>query len=286
MTRRPAVAGMFYEGDAALLQASIERCFTGRLGPGRRPTPREGRAERSVVGLVCPHAGYIYSGAAAAHSYAALADDGLPDVAVILGPNHHGLGEAVAVSTQDKWATPLGEVRLDLDTAAAIIRYSAYARDDDLAHLREHSIEVQVPFLQYIAGDSVEIVPIALAHFDQHSARELVSDLGAAIAKALEGKNAVVIASTDFTHYESATAARAKDTLALERIASLDPEGLLHVVDEHRISMCGVVGTAVMLEACRRMGAGSARVLTYYTSGDVTGDSLQVVGYGAAAIER
>jgi len=285
MTRRPAVAGMFYEDDAASLRRTIEKCFSHRLGPGRLPSSTLAKAARKIVGLVCPHAGYVYSGAAAAHSYAALAEDGLPNTAVILGPNHHGLGEAVAVGTQEKWSTPLGEVRVDLETAEKVAENSSYARKDDLAHLREHSIEVQIPFLQYIGEDSVRIVPIALAHLSRTAALELFPDLGAAIARALEGKDAVVISSTDFTHYESAASARAKDALALDRIANLDPKGLLEVVDEHSISMCGVVGTAVMLEACRMMGARSARILTYYTSGDVTGDTLQVVGYGAAVVE-
>ena len=289
MARRPAVAGMFYEGDEVSLRESIESCFTGRFGPGRlplAPSPPPPLGARHVVGLVCPHAGYVYSGGAAAHSFAALAEDGLPDVAVILGPNHHGLGDAVAVSMDEKWATPLGEVQLDLATARAIVESSVYAREDELAHLREHSLEVQVPFLQYLGGESVKIVPIAIAHLGESAARLLVSDLGSAIAKALAGKSAVVIASTDFTHYESKASAEAKDSLALDRITDLDPMGLLRVVEEKSISMCGATGTAVMLEACKALGATSARTLAYYTSGDVIGDTRQVVGYAAVAVEK
>jgi len=300
MVRRPAVAGAFYEGDREGLVQSIEECFLSRLGPGHPPqSPSQG--ERRVVGLVCPHAGYMYSGMAAAHAFDALAADGLPDVAVILGPNHHGLGEAVAVNTEDAWATPLGTVQVDRETAKAIVDASSYAREDDLAHAREHSIEVQIPFLQYLAlrpgsgqalrpgsgqaGDGVKIVPIAIAHLSESAARALVADLGPAIAAALAGKSAVVIASTDFTHYESKARANAQDSLALEKITALDPEGLLRVVEENSMTMCGATGTAVMLAACKELGAKSARVLAYYTSGDVIGDTSQVVGYGAASIE-
>ncbi|MCX8053144.1 MAG: AmmeMemoRadiSam system protein B [Armatimonadetes bacterium] len=283
MARRPAVAGMFYEADEKSLRESIERCFLGMLGPGRLPASTR-KDERKIIGLVCPHAGYIYSGAAAAHSYLALAEEGLPEIAVILGPNHHGLGEPVAVATDSTWITPLGNARVDTETADAILEHSHYAREDNLAHVREHSLEVQVPLLQYLGGDSIRIVPIALAHMGPTSTRAVVSDLGSSIAKALANKNAVVIASTDLTHYESKAAAQTKDALVLERIVNLDPEGLLRVVEQNSISMCGVVGTAVTIEACKNLGASSARKLAYYTSGDVTGDTKQVVGYAAVAV--
>lgn len=286
MIRRPAVAGMFYDGTEPALRQSITDCFLSPLGP--RSLPHSvGRGERRVVGLVCPHAGYVYSGPAAAHSYSVLAEDGIPEVAVILGPNHHGLGEIVAVSVADKWETPLGLVEVDVPTARAIIEYSAYAREDELAHLREHSIEVQIPFLQYIAAvaqSSIRIVPIAIGHMSYPSSRMLVADLGPAIAEALVDRDAVIIASTDLTHYESKARAQFKDNLAIEQILNLDADGLLRVVEENSISMCGATGTAVMLAACKTLGATSARRLAYYTSGDVTGDTRQVVGYASVAI--
>ncbi|MDH7601459.1 MAG: AmmeMemoRadiSam system protein B [Armatimonadota bacterium] len=286
MIRRPAVAGMFYEADAQALRESITDCFLSQLGPRKLPHPTA-RGERRVIGLVCPHAGYMYSGPAAAHSYGMLAEDGIPEVAVILGPNHHGLGETVAVSTADKWETPLGLIEVDTLTARAIIEYSGYAQEDELAHAREHSIEVQIPFLQYIATvaqRTIRIVPIAIGHLGYSSARTLVADLGPAIAEALVEKDAVIIASTDLTHYESKARAQFKDNLALEQILSLNPDGLLRVVEEDSISMCGATGTAVMLAACKALGATSARRLAYYTSGDVTGDTRQVVGYASVAI--
>lgn len=284
MTRRPAVAGMFYEADRGGLVRSIEECFVGKFGPGRLPKVAEHRSGR-VVGLVCPHAGYVYSGGAAAHAYNALAEDGLPDIAVIIGPNHHALGAAVAISPDAEWTTPLGTLSVDAEVVEAILRLSTFAKKDDRAHLKEHSLEVQAPFLQYIGGSGIKLVPITIAHLSKAEALILITDLGAAIATALDGKSAVIIASTDFTHYESKASAEAKDALAMDHILDLDAEGLLHTVYDHGITMCGVVGTSVMLDAAKRLGATHARKLAYYTSGDVTGDAGQVVGYGAAVVE-
>jgi hypothetical protein len=150
----------------------------------------------NIVGLVSPHAGYVYSGAAAAFAYLALAEDGIPDVAVILGPNHHGMGAPVAVGVEADWETPLGTAAIDKEVARAIVAGSRYASADDSAHYREHSIEVQLPFLQYIGGGSTSIVPIALAHFGQDDAVELASELGAAVATALEGRSGAPRASS------------------------------------------------------------------------------------------
>lgn len=283
--RRPAVAGMFYDADPEALTESIEECFLDRLGPGRLPQISQ-RNERRILGLVSPHAGFMYSGSAAAWAYDALANDGVPDTAVVLGPNHHGLGEVIAVSLADEWITPLGTAKIDRETADAILTGSEFARPDEQAHLREHSIEVQLPFLQYIGGDRVKIVPIALAYLRQSDAILVLRDLSKAIANAIQGKNAVVIASTDFTHYEPQFSAQEKDATAMEKILALDAEGLLEVVNSRSITMCGAVGTAVMIAACKSLGATSARKLAYYTSGNVTGDMSQVVGYGALSVER
>lgn len=285
MARRSAVAGMFYDGNPEGLTRSIEACFEGPLGPGRVPEPRADRLG-NILGMVCPHAGYVYSGSAAAWAYYALALDGIPETAVILGPNHHGLGPVVSISAEDEWETPLGILRVDRRTARLILEHSVYASEDNAAHSREHSIEVQLPFLQYIAGDAVSIVPISISHLSEYDAMERASNLGQAIAKALDGRSAVIIASTDMTHYESRAEAQARDDAALREICLRDPRGLIMTVYEQGISMCGVIGTAVMLEACGRLGARTARRLAYYTSGDVTGDTSQVVGYAAAVVEK
>ncbi len=326
MARAAVVAGQFYNGTREGLIREIEECFAGRLGPGPlpengpsiRPTDQaySGPTDRRVLGLVCPHAGYMYSGAAAAWAYSALAADGIPEVAVILGPNHYGLGPAVALSPDDEWATPLGTLAADAEVAEAILKLSKYCEPDELGHAREHSIEVQLPFIQYALGDAVRIVPISISHLGEDDALALVDDLGNAIAEAVRARfgisapqssaggegfgssapqssaqipkhrgEAVIIASSDFTHYESKSSATAKDSLAIERILALDARGLIETVYSRGITMCGVIGTAVMIEACVRLGAKSARKLTYYTSGDVTGDNDQVVGYGAISVD-
>jgi AmmeMemoRadiSam system protein B len=260
--RRPAVAGMFYDADSEALIESIEECFLNRLGPGKLPQISQ-RNERRILGLVSPHAGFMYSGSAAAWAYDALANDGVPDTAVILGPNHHGVGEVIAVSIADEWITPLGTTKIDRETADAILAASEFARPDEQAHLREHSIEVQLPFLQYIGGGRLKIVPIALAYLRQSDAILVLRDLSKAIANAIQGKNAVVIASTDFTHYEPQFSAQEKDAAAMEKILALDAEGLLEVVNSRSTTMCGAVGTAVMIAACKYLGATSARKLAY-----------------------
>lgn len=285
MTRRPAVAGQFYEATRQGLIETIEQSFLGNLGPGRLPAVRKDRLGH-VVGLVCPHAGYVYSGSAAAWAYNALADDGLPEAAVLLGPNHYGMGARAALSPDKAWETPLGTLASDATIAQAILEGSQYVEPDELAHAREHSIEVQLPFLQYMGGEAVHIIPISIAHLAKADALLLVEDLGHAIAESISGRSAVIIASSDFTHYESKASATARDAVAIDRIVQLDPQGLIEEVYSRDITMCGVVGTAVMLEACKRLGATSTRKLTYYTSGDVTGDTDQVVGYGAISIER
>lgn len=285
MSRKPAVAGQFYDGTETGLLSLIEQCFVGDLGPGSLPQTRQQRLGR-VLGLVCPHAGYIYSGSAAAWAYSALAADGIPDTAVLLGPNHYGLGSAAAITPDDSWSTPLGTLNVDVEAAESILNNSTYAKFDSSAHAREHSIEVQLPFLQYIGGRNTKIVPISIAHLNMADALLLAEDLGSAIAESLSGKSAVIIASTDMTHYESKSSAAAKDSLAIEKIAELDAPGLIELVYSRGITMCGVIGTAVMLTACIRLGAKTARKLTYYSSGDVTGDTDQVVGYGAVSVEK
>lgn len=285
MTRTPAVAGAFYDRDPAALKSAIEQCFTGRFGPGALPRVTEPRVG-GILGLVCPHAGYVYSGGAAAQAYAALAQDGLPDTVVILGPNHWGLGEAVAIAAESGWETPFGVVRIDKDTAERIASESRFAEFDDRAHAREHSIEVQLPFLQFVGGDGVSIVPIAIAHLSARDAQMVCEDLGAAIAAAVAGKSACVIASTDFTHHETAASAHRKDAMAMERIIALDGPGLIRTVYDNSISMCGVTGTGAVLQACRALGATGAHRLAYYTSGDVEPGMAEVVGYGALSITR
>jgi len=277
--RKPAVAGSFYPGSFTGLKRQIEDCFKHPLGPGA--LPGEGKpADRRTLGLVSPHAGYIYSGPVAAHGFSRIAAEEKPGTVVIVGPNHRGLGAAVAVGREGTWQTPLGTVEVDVGVGEAIISAGHVANWDDLAHSMEHSLEVQVPFLQYIYGSEFKIVPIAMLRQEW----EIAQDLGRAIAAALKGKDGLVIASSDFSHYESQASASRKDHLALEAILNLDPARLEETVNSHNISMCGPGPVMAMITACKELGARKANLLRYATSGDITGDYSQVVGYASVAV--
>ncbi len=286
--RYPAVAGAFYEGSRASLVRQIERCYTSPLGPGSLPEPAAG--EKRLVGLVCPHAGYQYSGPFAAHSYAALAQDGLREAYVVLGPNHYGAGAPLATTHHD-WETPLGTVAVDPELLTAISKPPV--EDDVAAHRHEHSIEVQLPFLQHLAAN-VRFVPICMA-FQEY---ELAAEVGGILADALRGRNALIIASSDFSHVgmnynqmpprgQTAPAyAKTQDSKALEKILALDPKGLQDRVHKDDISMCGYGPVTAMLVAAKKLGAKEAKLLKYGSSSDVSGDSDMAVGYGAVAVYR
>jgi len=277
--RKPAVAGSFYAGSAAGLHRQIEDCFNHTLGPGALPSVPKAR-ERHILGLVSPHAGYVYSGPVAAHGFFQLASEGKPQTVVILGPNHRGMGAAVALSREDKWQTPLGELEIDGEVGEGIVSSARWAQWDDLAHSWEHSIEVQLPFLQYIYQNGFRVVPIAMLRQDL----EVSQDLGKAIATALKGKDGLIVASSDFTHYESQSSASKKDHSALEAILNLDPKRLEEVLSSYDISMCGPGPVMTMITACKQLGASKARLLRYATSGDITGDYSQVVGYASVEV--
>lgn len=279
--RYPKQAGSFYAGSQETLRKQIEECFTHRLGPGRLPEINK-EGPRKIVGLVCPHAGYMFSGPVAAHAYYDLASDGSADVFVILGPNHHGLGSGVSIMDRGVWRTPLGDVEIDMQTAKEIIRRSGIIDVDESAHTYEHSIEVQIPFLQYIYGSSFKFIPICFLMQDLSTCREI----GEALANALTGKNAVIIASTDLTHYEPHATAIKKDNLAINAIQRMDEELLFSVLQSHNISACGYGPVATLLTAAKTMNAKNVKLLSHKTSGDVTNDNSAVVGYAALSITR
>ena len=279
--RRPSQAGMFYAGTAESLKKQIEECFLHKLGPGKIPKVAKS-GPRKVVGLICPHAGYVYSGPVAAHSYYRLARDGIPEVFVILGPNHMGYGSAIALMNEGIWRTPLGDVEIDYQTASKILRASEVIDIDDTAHRFEHSIEVQLPFLQYLYGSEFKFVPIAFLMQDLESSREV----GRALAKALEGKNAVIIASTDMTHYEPHEQAVRKDKLALTAVEKLNEEEFYSIIESYNISACGYGPVAALITAAKLLGVKKAEILCYKTSGDVTGDYSSVVGYASACFTK
>lgn len=279
--RRPTQAGAFYEGTSDALKQQIEKCFTDKLGPGKLPEVAKTYLTK-VVGLICPHAGYMYSGPVAAHAYGALAVDGKPDVVVILGPNHTGVGSGLAIMNEGVWRTPLGDVEVDRETANEIVRESSIIDIDDSAHRDEHSIEVQLPFLQYLYNSTFKIVPICFLMQDISSAREV----GQAVAKVLLDKKAVIIASSDMTHYEPQESAERKDKKALEAIEAMDEVRFQSTIETYNITACGHGPIAALITAAKILGGTEARLLCYKTSGDVTGDRSSVVGYAAVCFMK
>lgn len=266
MVRQPAVAGQFYTRDAAQLRAELAKLVVATEG------------KEKVIGIVAPHAGYMYSGAVAGEVYGRIA---VPRHVIILGPNHHGIGARAALYPEGEWLTPLGAVPIDARLAGLVRQLAPLVQEDTAAHHYEHSLEVQLPFLQFVRPD-VTIVPLCLGFGDFASCRELGRGIAAAVRA--YGQEVLIVASSDMTHYESAAAARAKDDEALREVLALNPEGLLRVCGEREISMCGVVPATVMLVAALELGAKAARLVKYATSGDVTGDNRQVVAYAALAV--
>ncbi|RLE65172.1 MAG: hypothetical protein DRJ49_03640 [Thermoprotei archaeon] len=276
MRRNPVVAGTFYEGTREGLIERLKWCFLHKLGPGKLPKLNVS-GPRRLVGIISPHAGYMYSGPIAAHGYSVLAEDGVVDIVVIIGPNHHGMGAPLAVYPRGVWVTPLGEVPVADDVVNKLVKHTGIIEKDTTAHLYEHSLEVQLPFLQYTLGEDFKIVPITMLiqNYDTSVA------LADALVHTLEGYNHIIIASTDFTHYEPHERAREKDMKAIERIVNLDTKGLYDVIFEMDISMCGYGPVMVLMEYSRKVGARNVNFLKYATSGDITKDYSSVVGYAS-----
>jgi AmmeMemoRadiSam system protein B len=279
--RPPAFAGSWYAGTPDGLKKQIEESFINRLGPGSLPTVVED-GPRNLVGLVSPHAGYMYSGPVAACGYFQLAKDGKPDVVVIFSPNHTGRGSALAVMREGAWRTPLGDVEIDTETADKILDWSQVVDVDETVHAYEHSIELQLPFLQYLFGSDFKFVPITFMMQDLVSSREV----GKATAEALSGKNGLVIASTDMSHYEPQARAEKKDKMALEAAVKMDEEQYYSIIESHGVSSCGYGPTIAAITASKELGAKEAKLLCYRTSGDVTGDYYRVVGYASIAFMK
>lgn len=282
LKRHPAFAGQFYPSDASKLSEMIVWAFS-ESGAAGLPSPNP-RGERRITGVVSPHAGYIYSGPTAAAGYSLLASDGKPSTFLVIGPNHSGLGSPVSVMGAGVWSTPLGTVGIDAGLASELSKRCNLLSEDAYAHSTEHSIEVQLPFLQAIYGEEFQIVPIAMVAQDLETAREL----GKAIALSIEAvkKHVVVIASSDLTHYEPQTSVAEKDNLAIEAILKLDEEELFNRVVSHNISMCGFGPVMTALVASKLMGAKTARLVDHRTSGDMTGDYSAVVGYASLVMMK
>ncbi len=277
MKRKPAVAGYFYESDEDLLKERIKWCYTHPVGPGRIPTKLGDK--RSIKGLISPHAGYEFSGPVAAFSYLELAEDGLPETVLILCPNHTGMGSGLSAMTQGSWITPLGEVPIDTQFARELVNKYPLLDDEPSAHIREHSCEVQLPFLQEL-GQDFKLVPICMMMQDLETSQEL----GRAIASTVDEleRDLVVIASTDFTHQMPHEVAEAQDAKVLEAIETFDEEEMIKRIITNNVTMCGYGPVATTMAASKAMGARDAGILKYATSGDTSGNYTSVVGYGSA----
>ena len=277
--RPTAAAGTFYPADPDRLRSTIEWCYRHRFGPGRVPDPPTGPLP-DWAGFIVPHAGYAYSGPFAAHAYARAAALGRPDVAVILGPCHSGMGAPFALSPWAAWRTPSGVMPVETGLGEHLARALPGMRPDSTAHREEHSMEVQLPFLAHAFGTGLPILPIALVAQDISAAREL----GEALAAVLRGRRALVIASTDLSHYLTDEEARRRDTAAIDAVCSFDPAVLDEATASGKASMCGRGAVLTLLFLARQLGAGGVELLAYGTSGDTSGDRSWVVGYMAAQV--
>jgi AmmeMemoRadiSam system protein B len=267
MIRQPAVAGQFYPSSAREIHVELDHVI------------HPAATARHAIGVVVPHAGWMYSGATAGIAYSSVH---IPNHVIMLGPNHHGYGSPYALYDAGKWVMPGGDVAIDEPLAAELLDNCDLLAEDPHAHLREHSLEVQIPMLQRI-NPSVRIVPILIGRHEPHELREL----GLAIAGTIRehGGPVLLLSSSDLNHYEDQQTSNRKDRLALDAVTALDEELLWRRCEQEEISMCGVAPTYCVLVASKKLGATRAEVLDYRTSGDVSGDYSAVVGYGAVVIE-
>lgn len=266
MIRKPAVAGYFYQSSPDGLRKQVGKFVNADA------------VRIKAIGVLSPHAGLIYSGAAAGAVFSRVL---LPETFILIGPNHTGMGAPVSVFSDGEWSMPNGTAVVDSVLARAITGKSRYASEDYDAHAGEHSLEVQIPFIQYFIRD-VRIVPVTM----MSTALEICREVGIAISSAIKEtqRDVLIVASSDMTHYESARSAGEKDHKAIEKILALDPAGLHHTVKEYGITMCGFAPAVTMLYAAMELGATTATLVKYMNSGDVSGDYDQVVGYAGMII--
>jgi len=266
--RQAAVSGHFYPGEKQALLKALK----GYVRVSEKKEP--------AIAVICPHAGYVYSGKVAGMVYGKVS---MPDSVILLGPNHHGYGEPFAIMREGSWQTPLGEVEINTPLAEKIIAQSRYLHADSLAHVPEHSIEVQIPFLQYIKND-IRIVPITLYGNLESTAWP---EIGIAISEAIKdyGEKVLIVASSDFTHYETREKAEENDRYAIEAITDLNEDLFIERIAERDISICGFAPIVTAIIASKNLGAKTAELVEYRTSGDVSGDYEQVVGYAGIVIK-
>jgi AmmeMemoRadiSam system protein B len=267
MIRKPAVSGRFYPAEPDELQKAVQD-FLDLTQPSTKS-----------IGVIVPHAGYMYSGHVAGAVYSKIA---LPPRNIILCPNHTGLGPPLSIMKAGAWQTPLGRMRIDEELCAALIEADPHLEDDTAAHRLEHAIEVQLPFMQHIGGPAVRFVPITIGT----SNLERLQGLGGAVAEVVRraAPEALIVASSDMNHYESDAVTRVKDRKAIDQILAMNPEGLYKVVQRENISMCGYGPAVSMLTAAKLLDASNATLVKYATSADVSRDFDYVVGYAGLMV--
>ena len=266
MTRQPVVAGRFYTDDADSLKREIAG-FSKATGE-----------EIDAMGVISPHAGYMYSGEVAGNTLSSVK---AKTCYILLGTNHSGQGKRFGIDTGRTWKTPLGDVTIDTKLAEAILKDSSYIEKDTESHDNEHSIEVQLPFLQCL-NDAFSFVPISISSADSKACINIGNELADTLQKF--EKDVTIVASSDMTHYEPQESAKKKDMLAIERILQLDVAGFLKTIKKYDITMCGALPTAIMMQACVALGAKKTKLIKYMTSGDTSGDYSSVVGYAGVVI--
>jgi AmmeMemoRadiSam system protein B len=276
--RKPSVSGIFYSSEKEQLMRELKECFlNNEFGPGRLPPTDQ---KRKIYGIVAPHAGYLYSGGVSANGYYSLSSSDIDNI-ILIGPNHYGLGSSVATTMDGIWESPIGDVMINAQVATDIASRSGTMEFDEFAHSRDHCLEVQIPFLLYTVA-SFRIVPIILTKQDQYTA----NDVGSAVADTVrdrtsEDEEFMLIASSDFTHYEPNSEAHRKDSELIKAILSLDISGFYSTLKTYNISACGYGAIASIMIAAKSLGAVKGELLRYATSGDVTGDETSVVGYSS-----
>lgn len=276
--RKPSVSGIFYSSDKEQLVGELKRCFNNKIfGPGRLPPSDQ---VRKIYGIVSPHAGYLYSGSVAANGYYSISSSKFNNV-ILVGPNHYGLGSYVATTSDGIWESPIGEVLVNPQVAKEIASEATSMDIDEFAHSRDHCLEVQIPFLLY-TSEKFKIVPIILTNQDEYIALEVGCAISDTVKEwASKEEEFMLIASSDFTHYESNSEAHLKDSHLIKSILSLDISAFYSTLRQYNVSACGYGAIATIMVAAKNLGATQGELLRYATSGDVTGDKSSVVGYSS-----
>lgn len=266
--RASAVAGLFYPGDAVKLRHEVSRL----LGDDTEAQP--------ALGLVAPHAGYVYSGKVAGRTFASVR---VPRRVIVLCPNHTGRGSPISVFAKGAFRIPGAEVPIDEELVQALLAEVPGAVADDHAHTSEHAIEVELPFL-LARQPELKLAPIVLGDLADHEALAIGQGLFRAVDGAAPAQEVLVVASSDMSHYLPDKDARLQDRLAMDELFAMDPQGLCRTVETHGISMCGYLPAAAMLAYARARGASECTLSAYATSGDAFGDYSRVVGYAGVVV--